>query len=79
MFINQRIPMEITPIDQEAVSVIEQNAEALDPVAQKMDAATQELSSFIGYLCDKYGAEFIVQRVIFTFIPRPEVASEKEA
>lgn len=42
-----------------------------DETLEAMDKATQELSSFIAYLCDKYGAEFIVQRVIFTFVPKP--------
>lgn len=44
---------------------------ANDEISETMDKATQELSSFISYLCDKYGAEFIVQRVIFTFVPKP--------
>jgi hypothetical protein len=72
MFINQSIPMEIqTPQDV-----------ATDPNVERMDAATQELSNFISYLCEKYGAEFIVQRVIFTFIPRgeaPAAPQESEA
>jgi hypothetical protein len=41
-------------------------------IAEQMDKATQELTSFIQYLCDKYGAEFIVQKVMFTFVPKPE-------
>lgn len=39
-------------------------------IAEEMDRATQELSSYIQFLCDKYGAEFIVQKVIFTFVPK---------
>lgn len=39
-------------------------------IAEEMDRATQELSSYIQFLCDKYGAEFIVQKVIFTFLPK---------
>lgn len=39
-------------------------------IAEQMDRATQELSSYIQFLCDKYDAEFIVQKVIFTFMPK---------
>lgn len=73
MFINQRIPMEISP-----TNLPNQAEPTADPVAEQMDAATKELSSFIGYLCDKYGAEFIVQRVIFSFVPRPQQEQESE-
>lgn len=49
-----------------------QNLTLEDEVATKMDQATKELSSFIQFLCDKYGAEFIVQKVIFSFVPKME-------
>lgn len=39
-------------------------------LAEKMDQATQDLSSYIQFLCEKYGAEFIVQKVIFSFVPK---------
>ena len=65
--------MEITPI-----YTPDQPEPAVDPVAEQMDAATKELSSFIAYLCDKYGAEFIVQRVIFSFVPKPTIIQEGE-
>lgn len=41
-----------------------------EAIAAKMDQATQDLSSYIQFLCDKYGAEFIVQKVIFSFVPK---------
>jgi hypothetical protein len=49
-------------------------------IAAKMDQATQELTSFITYLCDKYTAEFVVQKVLFTFVPRfetPQLSEDK--
>lgn len=67
MKFNQSIPMEIEP--QQALP---------DEKVEQMDAATQELSSFIKYLCDKYGAEFIVQKVIFTFVPRMDLPLQEE-
>jgi hypothetical protein len=38
------------------------------------------LTSFITYLCDKYTAEFVVQKVLFTFVPRfetPQLSEDK--
>lgn len=42
-----------------------------------MDVATQELSAAISEICKKYNAEFIVQKVIFSFVPKLEESTPK--
>jgi hypothetical protein len=53
-------------MSQELQSQPSETDETIDP----MDQATAELSTHIENLCKKYNAEFIVHKVVFSFLPK---------